>query len=275
MYPEIGLDVDPRGAAADGADPRRRRPAALRGAADFRQDRIELQREQVARLDAQLPLPQLHLPFVFTAEPRTPADARRSSAVAADGRHRRSAADDATRRSATLRRRALASSICCGSGGVGQDHDGRRASALEGARHGRRAVVVTIDPAKRLADALGLAGGLTNDADADRRDRGRDELWAVMLDTKTHLRRRSCSRYSVDPRPRRDAHPGQPLLPQHLGRAVGHAGVHGGGEALRAARRTATSTSSSSTRRRRATPSTSSTRPAARPLPRPPPLPHA
>jgi Oxyanion-translocating ATPase len=28
--------------------------------------------------------------------------------------------------------------------------------ALEGARQGRRAVVVTIDPAKRLADALGL-----------------------------------------------------------------------------------------------------------------------
>ena len=36
-------------------------------AAEFRQDRAELQREQVDRLDARLPLPQIHLPFVFTA----------------------------------------------------------------------------------------------------------------------------------------------------------------------------------------------------------------
>jgi anion-transporting ArsA/GET3 family ATPase len=44
--------------------------------------------------------------------------------------------------------------------------------------------VVTIDPAKRLADALGLAGGLTNEP---RLIEGRwpGELWAVMLDTKT------------------------------------------------------------------------------------------
>jgi len=34
---------------------------------------------------------------------------------------------------------------------------------LEGARLGRRAVVVTIDPARRLADALGLPGGLTGE----------------------------------------------------------------------------------------------------------------
>ena len=34
--------------------------------------------------------------------------------------------------------------------------------AMEGARQGRKTAVVTIDPAKRLADALGL-DGLTNE----------------------------------------------------------------------------------------------------------------
>ena len=35
--------------------------------------------------------------------------------------------------------------------------------ALEAARRGRRVVVVTIDPARRLADALGLPDGLRGD----------------------------------------------------------------------------------------------------------------
>ena len=85
--------------------------------------------------------------------------------------------------------------VCCGSGGVGKTTTAA-VIALEAARQGRRAVVVTIDPARRLADALGLEG-LTNtpariDAtsiDLDRTD-GTDragwdgELWAMMLDTK-------------------------------------------------------------------------------------------
>jgi anion-transporting ArsA/GET3 family ATPase len=73
--------------------------------------------------------------------------------------------------------------VCCGTGGVGKTTTAA-ALALEGARRGRRSVVVTIDPAKRLADALGLAGGLTN---TPRRIDGSwpGELWAVMLDTKT------------------------------------------------------------------------------------------
>lgn len=73
--------------------------------------------------------------------------------------------------------------VCSGSGGVGKTTTAA-AAALEGARRGRKACVVTIDPAKRLADALGLAGGLTN---APRRIEGPwpGELWAVMLDTKS------------------------------------------------------------------------------------------
>lgn len=45
--------------------------------------------------------------------------------------------------------------VCVGSGGVGKTSMAA-ALALEAARRGRRAIVVTIDPARRLADALGL-----------------------------------------------------------------------------------------------------------------------
>ena len=55
--------------------------------------------------------------------------------------------------------------------------------ALEAARAGRKAVVVTIDPAKRLADALGL-GGLTGEPSRIDGD-WPGELWAMMLDTKS------------------------------------------------------------------------------------------
>jgi anion-transporting ArsA/GET3 family ATPase len=80
--------------------------------------------------------------------------------------------------------------VCCGSGGVGKTTTAA-VLGLEAARRGRRAVVVTIDPAKRLADALGLEGGLA--AEPQRIDIGRGdvepdpahtgELWAMMLDT--------------------------------------------------------------------------------------------
>jgi anion-transporting ArsA/GET3 family ATPase len=72
--------------------------------------------------------------------------------------------------------------VCCGSGGVGKTTTAA-VLALEGARRGRKTVVVTIDPAKRLADALGLAG-LTG---APSRIEGDwpGELWAMMLDTKS------------------------------------------------------------------------------------------
>jgi anion-transporting ArsA/GET3 family ATPase len=57
------------------------------------------------------------------------------------------------------------------------------ALAMEAARAGRRAVVVTIDPAKRLADALGLEG-LTGTPSRIAGD-WPGELWALMLDTKS------------------------------------------------------------------------------------------
>jgi anion-transporting ArsA/GET3 family ATPase len=68
MYTEVpGLDADPDAAAeAAGVSLRAGEADALRGAATFRRDRMALQREQVARLGDQLPLPQLRLPFQFT-----------------------------------------------------------------------------------------------------------------------------------------------------------------------------------------------------------------
>ncbi|HMK12608.1 MAG TPA: ArsA-related P-loop ATPase, partial [Acidimicrobiales bacterium] len=72
--------------------------------------------------------------------------------------------------------------LCCGTGGVGKTTTAA-AVALHGARLGRRCVVVTIDPAKRLADALGVEG-LTNSPSLIEGDWS-GELWALMLDTKT------------------------------------------------------------------------------------------
>lgn len=74
--------------------------------------------------------------------------------------------------------------ITSGSGGVGKTTSAA-VLAMEAAAEGRRAVVVTIDPAKRLADALGLGGeGIGNEP---KRIDGPwpGELWAVMLDTKS------------------------------------------------------------------------------------------
>ena len=72
--------------------------------------------------------------------------------------------------------------VCCGSGGVGKTTLAA-VVALEGARTGRRTVVVTIDPAKRLADALGLAGLTDTPSRIDGDWPG--QLWATMLDTKS------------------------------------------------------------------------------------------
>ena len=72
--------------------------------------------------------------------------------------------------------------VCCGPGGVGKTTVAA-SLGLECARRGRRACVVTIDPARRLANALGLS----HVHDAPRRVDGEwpGELWALMLDTKS------------------------------------------------------------------------------------------
>ena len=72
--------------------------------------------------------------------------------------------------------------VCCGAGGVGKT-TAAAALAVEGAARGRRACVVTIDPAKRLADALGLEA-LSNLPGKVAGD-WPGELWALMLDTRS------------------------------------------------------------------------------------------
>ena len=72
--------------------------------------------------------------------------------------------------------------VCCGPGGVGKTTTAA-ALAVEGARRGRRSVVVTVDPARRPADALGL-DTLPDIAHPIPGD-WPGELWALMLDTKS------------------------------------------------------------------------------------------
>jgi anion-transporting ArsA/GET3 family ATPase len=70
LNPDLGdLDVDPAAAAAGaGTHLRPGEADELRAAADFRRRRHGLQAEQVERLADALPLPQVHLPFLFTTE---------------------------------------------------------------------------------------------------------------------------------------------------------------------------------------------------------------
>lgn len=74
--------------------------------------------------------------------------------------------------------------VCLGPGGVGKTTVSS-VLALHRAAAGARALVLTIDPARRLADALGLPGGLTNDpveVTAFQRLHPRGSLAALMLD---------------------------------------------------------------------------------------------
>jgi anion-transporting ArsA/GET3 family ATPase len=73
--------------------------------------------------------------------------------------------------------------ICAGSGGVGKT-TASAALGLAAARNGRRVVVVTIDPAKRLAEALGLGAAGLGDAPTRIGGPWSGELWAAMLDTR-------------------------------------------------------------------------------------------
>ncbi len=101
--------------------------------------------------------------------------------------------DTGTRRAAGSVARLLAAKeilVCCGAGGVGKTTTAAAAATMAALRHGGRVLVLTVDPAKRLADALGLEGIgniETRVPDAAFEEAGlrpRGELWAAMLDTK-------------------------------------------------------------------------------------------
>lgn len=72
--------------------------------------------------------------------------------------------------------------VCCGSGGVGKTTTAA-AVALKAASLGKKTVVLTIDPAKRLATAMGLRT-LDNVPRQIPLDDSPGQLFAMMLDTK-------------------------------------------------------------------------------------------
>ncbi|MCB1031184.1 MAG: ArsA family ATPase [Acidimicrobiales bacterium] len=80
--------------------------------------------------------------------------------------------------------------ISCGSGGVGKTTTAAAAAAMASVHLGGKVLVLTVDPAKRLANALGLERfGNTEtqvppSAFAAAGVEPRGELWAAMLDTK-------------------------------------------------------------------------------------------
>jgi anion-transporting ArsA/GET3 family ATPase len=80
--------------------------------------------------------------------------------------------------------------IFCGSGGVGKTSVAAAAALTAATRLGGKVLVLTIDPARRLASALGLEGfgNVEKQVPAEAlKSAGlepRGELWAAMLDTK-------------------------------------------------------------------------------------------
>ncbi len=80
--------------------------------------------------------------------------------------------------------------IACGSGGVGKTTTAAALAAMAAVHHGGKVLVVTVDPAKRLANALGLSGfgNTERQVPASAFEASgvtpRGQLWAAMLDTK-------------------------------------------------------------------------------------------
>jgi anion-transporting ArsA/GET3 family ATPase len=80
--------------------------------------------------------------------------------------------------------------IVCGPGGVGKTTVAAAAAAMAASRQGGKVLVLTVDPARRLATALGLSRARTGaqrvpaSAFAGAGPAPRGELWAEMLDTK-------------------------------------------------------------------------------------------
>lgn len=108
--------------------------------------------------------------------------------MATTGR-RRSAGDDRAR---TLEQLLAAKEIVisCGSGGVGKTTTAAALGAMAASHLGGKVLVLTIDPARRLANALGMEelgnaeSRVPSEAFTAAGVEPRGELWAAMLDTK-------------------------------------------------------------------------------------------
>jgi anion-transporting ArsA/GET3 family ATPase len=105
-------------------------------------------------------------------------------------RGKRRGADEAPARSLEQLLAAKEIVIFCGSGGVGKTTTAAAAGAMAATHLGGKVLVLTVDPAKRLANALGLEqfGNVETRVPHELFTAAgvepRGELWAAMLDTK-------------------------------------------------------------------------------------------
>ncbi len=199
--------------AARHGDRRRRRVRDRQTAADFRLRRIAAEQAEVERLAVELPLPQLHFPHLGLLHPNfldrafepgsEPGAVVNALAGYAEPRllNQRSiilgenaaptAPSTPARRSAPVHQVGLSLPeteviFCLGPGGVGKTTTAA-ALAMSAAATGARVALITVDPARRLADALGLdhLGHLPERLDGE----WSGELSACMLDTQQSFER--------------------------------------------------------------------------------------
>ena len=167
LYPERFTSEDvKRISALDGRVPPGARAALRLARSEY--GRARSQRSQLRRLTRGLETPVATLPFLFEpalGPPRNRAAVPRPGAAAVIAR--------------VLARKEIC--ICAGAGGVGKTTTSA-SIALGMAARGRKVAVLTIDPARRLADSLGLPelGNEERRVDID----APGELWAMMLDAK-------------------------------------------------------------------------------------------
>ncbi len=141
--------------------------AALCSEAADHAERIALEQRERDNLDS-LERPTYEIPYLVDGvDARSPLRARRDAARAGHGMtpvHQVVPRARALDVDALLDDRGIAVIVCCGSGGVGKTTTAA-ALALRAAERGRDVVVLTIDPARRLAQSLGLTE-LDNDPDS-------------------------------------------------------------------------------------------------------------
>ena len=99
--------------------------------------------------------------------------------------------------------------ISCGPGGVGKTTLAAAAATMAALRQGGKVLVLTVDPAKRLANALGVKDigneetRVPQSAFSQAGITPRGELWAAMLDTKQSWDA-LVDRYAPDPRTKQE-----------------------------------------------------------------------
>ncbi len=204
--------------AARHGDRRRRRVRDRQTAADFRLRRIAAEQAEVERLAVELPLPQLHFPHLGLLQPHALApnlpdlafgpgsepgaivsalarfaepELLNQRSIVLGGETARTAPSTPVRTFAPLHQVGLSLQeteviFCLGPGGVGKTTTAA-ALAMAAAATGARVALITVDPARRLADALGLdhLGHLPERLDGE----WSGQLWACMLDTQQSFER--------------------------------------------------------------------------------------